>query len=291
MELNGIIFPAPAASYGAEDFEDELIWVPHPNQPEQPSIPCLFLEHSGGSSKYLFYFHGNAEDLGLALEMMDLLRSYLEVHVVGVEYPGYGLYPGKPSAKRILSDASCVFEFFTNLLEIPVNDVILFGRSIGSGPATFLAKDRSVCALILMSAYTSIKEAARNIAGRVGKLLVKERFRNIDLIAQVFSPTFLMHGQQDNIIPYHHSQRLHEQCSGPCFLHLPAEMDHNFFDYYEDLLLPLSTFLGSCEISPLPRPGEARCVKIPGGFYHPPPSQPSAKNQGRMHKLMSKLSK
>ena len=68
MELNGIIFPAPASSYEPDDFEDELIWVPRPNQPDRVSIPCLFLSHSGGSSKYLFYFHGNAEDLAWHLK-------------------------------------------------------------------------------------------------------------------------------------------------------------------------------------------------------------------------------
>ena len=132
----------------------------------------------------MFYFHGNAEDLGLALEMMDLLRSYLGVHVIGVEYPGYGIYPGKPSATQILSDAWCVFDFFTSTLEVKPSDVLLFGRSIGSGPATFLAQERNLCCLILMSAYTSVKEAARNIAGRVGTLLVAERFRNIDMISK-----------------------------------------------------------------------------------------------------------
>jgi len=57
------------------------------------------MPNKGGSSKLLIYFHGNAEDVGLAFELLDYIRSLLKVHVLAVEYPGYGVYPGQADAQ------------------------------------------------------------------------------------------------------------------------------------------------------------------------------------------------
>jgi hypothetical protein len=58
------------------------------------AIPCLYLPNAAGSTKLLIYFHGNAEDVGLASELLDYVRTLLKVHVIAVEYPGYGVYDG-----------------------------------------------------------------------------------------------------------------------------------------------------------------------------------------------------
>lgn len=103
-------------------------------------IPCLYLPYDKGSSKLLIYFHGNAEDIGVAKELLDYVRSLLRVHVMAVEYPGYGVYRNvSPDANRLMDDAETVFQFLTENVGINESDIILFGRSIGSGPACFLA--------------------------------------------------------------------------------------------------------------------------------------------------------
>ena len=43
------------------------------------TIPCLYLPYAQGSSKVMIYFHGNAEDVGLASELLDYIRSLLRV--------------------------------------------------------------------------------------------------------------------------------------------------------------------------------------------------------------------
>jgi hypothetical protein len=56
-----------------------------------------------------------------------------------VEYPGYSIYPGKPSEQKIFSDADTVIQFLTVVLDVPLKNIILMGRSLGSGPATYIA--------------------------------------------------------------------------------------------------------------------------------------------------------
>ena len=96
----------------------------------------------------------------------------------------------------------------TTKLKVKPSDIIVFGRSIGSGPASWLASKRRVGMLVLMSAFTSIRAVVRDILGAVAQYLVRERFCNIELMAKVTAPVFFVHGLQDNLISYRHSQAL-----------------------------------------------------------------------------------
>ena len=58
---------------------------------------------------------------------------------MAIEYPGYGIYPGKPTAEGILEDALTVWDYLTQKIGLSNKDIILFGRSLGTGPATELA--------------------------------------------------------------------------------------------------------------------------------------------------------
>lgn len=78
MELNKILFPAPKPTYSPESLYNELLYVPR-DESKSTFVPCLFMPYSKGSSKLLFYFHGNAEDLGLAYELLEHLKQTLKV--------------------------------------------------------------------------------------------------------------------------------------------------------------------------------------------------------------------
>ena len=58
----------------------------------------MFLPCSQKSSKIMLFFHGNGEDIGLAKELLEYISSIIRVHIIAVEYPGYGIYQGKPDA-------------------------------------------------------------------------------------------------------------------------------------------------------------------------------------------------
>jgi hypothetical protein len=115
MELNSFLFPAPQPSYSVHSAIGDLLYIPrkkvenanHSSEDTNysetmdggglnlsPAIPCLYLPNASGSTKLLMYFHGNAEDVGLASELLDYIRSLLKVHVLAMEYPGYGIYEG-----------------------------------------------------------------------------------------------------------------------------------------------------------------------------------------------------
>jgi len=89
----------------------------------------------------LIFFHANAEDVGLSKEFIECICSSLNVHVIAPEYPGYSIYKSEDKCNEeiIKKDADCVFDYLTNSLKIKHKDIILMGRSLGSGPSTYLA--------------------------------------------------------------------------------------------------------------------------------------------------------
>jgi fermentation-respiration switch protein FrsA (DUF1100 family) len=111
---------------------------------------------------------------------------------------------------------------------------------MGSGPACALAsKNKSIAGLVLLSPYTSLKEATRTYLGSIAALLVRERFDNLTAIREVRCPTLLIHGQQDNIIPESHAIELHRNCGGPSKLIMPKLMTHNEYNVLLDLVKPI----------------------------------------------------
>ena len=59
---------------------------------------------------------------------------------------------------------------------------------------------------------------------------------------RVTCPTFIVHGEKDVMIPVKHAHELQERCFGPCTFVSPANMTHNRFDVYDDVISPLKTF-------------------------------------------------
>lgn len=84
---------------------------------------------------------------------------------------------------------------------------------MGSGPAAFLAGNFNPGALCLMSAYTSIRAVAGDAVG-ILRILVSERFNNLDMVKKAQCPTFILHGHQDEVIAYRHATLLRDASKG-----------------------------------------------------------------------------
>ena len=95
-----------------------------------------------------------------------------------------------------------------------------------------------------MSPFKSLREVAKDHVGKILSYLLAERYRNVDLIQNVKCPVLMIHGKDDNTIGVQHSIALKNSCgSSICKLVIRDKMDHNSFNFQEDLILPLKTFL------------------------------------------------
>jgi hypothetical protein len=144
----------------------------------------------------------------------------------------------------MLEDAVKMFDFLEKTLGFPQNNIFIFGRSIGTGPASYLASKRpNAKMLILLSPYTNLKAVANDFVGFLS-IFFKDRFNNLKCMETVNCPLIIIHGKQDNIIKVCHSDKLYEKCETR-FKRLiqPRMMNHNHFKLYEDLLNPIFFFL------------------------------------------------
>jgi abhydrolase domain-containing protein 17 len=276
MEFNSLIFPHGASSYTAKTFEGNLIYIPrHYHSEESPKhipifpnpkrkcthiqlstkteyIPCLYLPYHLGSNKTMLYFHGNSEDLGQVFDFLMYIRSSLCINIAAMEYPAYGIYQAKEcTASQILEDARIVFDYFTSYVGIDQDDIFIMGRSIGTGPATYLASKCDLALLILMSGFTSLRAVVKEVAGKIFQYVVKDRFNNLESIKSVSCPVLLIHGLADTTINFNQSKQLSELCVKQGILHklvTPKQMSHVEMDFEDDFIIPLMGFMKECDI-------------------------------------------
>jgi pimeloyl-ACP methyl ester carboxylesterase len=147
--VNALLFPAPEPSYRWCDFPGSLVWIPHDaRDPGAVSPPAplagFYVQNPRGATHVLLYLHGNGEDLGhIRDHLVDYARQW-RVHVLAVEYPGYGANSrhGPPANEdTVVGAARSALRFIGAALGVPPARTILFGRSIGTGPATLLAAE------------------------------------------------------------------------------------------------------------------------------------------------------
>lgn len=247
MNINSILFPAPTTKIDLTKYKNEILFIPKPNlnQSSNKFIPCMLYESrkNVNSNKYLLYFHGNAEDIFNSNYTVDLTRTVLPYNTISVEYPGYSIYYEDKDEKTINEDSVIVYDYLISNCSLNSKDIIICGRSIGSGPSIYLCSKRKPAALILISAFTSICSVVKSLLGSFMSMIVKERFVNIDLIDKVTSPVLFIHGQKDKVVPFEHTIELSRKCCSPMEVVLPEEMDHNEIQVYDDFLEPLTCFL------------------------------------------------
>ena len=249
MEFNSIIFPTPKFDYNMlEYYKDELIFIPK-EKDKKNYIPCLFIrDYNSQTKNIIIMFHGNAEDIFGARNMGEALCQKLHMNIILVEYPGYSIYKEEPSTEELLQNTTIIYDYIKEKFKLKDKNIFIFGRSIGTSPATYLSSKRKPNALINISAFTSIKAVAENLVGFL-KILVKDRLLSIDYIKNVTCPILFIHGQKDPLIPFKETIILKDNCDCPFEVILPIEMTHNDFDLDEDIIEPINNFLSkNCKI-------------------------------------------
>lgn len=209
-------------------------------------MPAVFLQCT--NARYLvFYLHSNGEDIGLCYQFAQGLRMVLEVHVLLVEYPGYGICPGQSSEETLFQASKTAFRFVSEVLHWPAEDVIIMGRSLGASLAIRLAGTVTCHGLILVAPFLSLVEAVQGFVGGLAKVLIHDdcAFNNRDYISKVQVPVLLIHGQKDRLVPCSHGQGLFQLCRHEKkMLVTPKLMGHNtdLLSHADLLIRPMLRF-------------------------------------------------
>lgn len=213
-------------------FSDSVIFQPHPSSykdsPETlklttqngKRISALYLRNPAAKFT-LLVSHGNAEDLGDDRFWLEELRK-IGFSVLAYDYEGYGTSEGKPSEQAAYRDENAAYDYLTQALKTAPETIIVYGRSVGSGPAVHLAARKPVAGLILQSPFVSAFRVLTRIP-----LLPLDKFPSYRDIGRVRCPLLIIHGESDRVIAPWHGRRLFLLANEPKrFLPIPGA-DHN----------------------------------------------------------------
>ncbi len=218
FQVEKIIFLPPPSTY--QD-TDEIIKLTSEDGTKLSSSYLL-----NPDAKYtILYAHGNASDLGMIKPKLEQLKD-IGFSVLAYDYRGYGTSEGKPSEKNTYKDIDTAYNYLTQELKIPPQQIIPFGCSLGGGSAIDLAVRKPVAGLITESTFTSIFKVKVPI-----KILPFDKFPNLEKISKVKCPVLIMHGKLDEVVPFYHSKQLFEQAPSPKLSLWIEDAKHNNFQY------------------------------------------------------------
>jgi len=203
-------------------FHPRREWTPAPHNASDHSIPthdnatlvCRFYSVTRGAPSVLF-FHGNGE-IACDYDWIAPMFSEMQLNLFVVDYRGYGASSGAPCFTAMLADAEVVFSYFCEMLELRGydSDIFLMGRSLGSTPAIMLAHDHAdvIKGLVVESGFGS----PSRLLAQLGMPLESDKITAVEkassqLVKNLSVPILLLHGVEDNVVPYLEAERLNEE--------------------------------------------------------------------------------
>eukprot|EP01102_Stenamoeba_stenopodia_P012823 TRINITY_DN4085_c0_g1_i3.p1 TRINITY_DN4085_c0_g1~~TRINITY_DN4085_c0_g1_i3.p1 ORF type:complete len:546 (+),score=130.98 TRINITY_DN4085_c0_g1_i3:223-1860(+) len=207
-----------------------------PDSEEQPADPFVIL-----------FTHGNAEDIGP--ETQSWLKYFsiaLNAHIISYDYVGYGLnQPGEPNGKNCYRNIEAVWNYLIDIRKYSPKKIILLGRSIGSGPTVHLASKLFERSRKAKKKLQKLERSSRKLAKKIHKIeklnhdierlpgavilqspiascirvvsnalataLPFDLFANIKKIHKIECPITIVHGTNDQVVPFAHAQMLWKQ--------------------------------------------------------------------------------
>lgn len=196
------------------------------------------------TEQIILFSHGNAEDIITSYDWCNnYLNNHIKINFIVYEYTGYSNNTKfTPNEEYAYNDIITVYEYLINERKYLPKNIVVLGRSLGSGPSCYLAEKREVGGLIINSGFTSIL----NVAFSLNFSCFFDIFRNIDRIDYIKCPITIIHSIDDEIVPINHAIELYEKCNqsniyDPLFI---EDCNHNnidrvciaFFDHIEKFL-------------------------------------------------------
>lgn len=215
MKVVGWFVFLPLAVYGALCLylfviQRSMLYFPTRESACQEAEP-VYLGHGGellkiwkveGGGSALLYFGGNAENVAMAARPLKQLFPGYSLYLMN--YRGYGGSSGLPSEEALVADAVALYDQVGSGRE-----VVVYGRSLGTGVAMQLASQRPVSGLILVTPFDSMVAVARHHYPflPIG-LLMRDRYDSLARAGMITSPTLVLIAEEDEVIPRRNSDNL-----------------------------------------------------------------------------------
>jgi uncharacterized protein len=199
-------------------FQRSLIYYPQPRSNPEGSILMTLpvgtatvhvstRPHVGPAA--LIYFGGNAEDV--SQDIPDLADAFPDRAIYALHYPGYGGSSGSPSQKAIFAASLALFD----RVHAEHQNVVVVGRSLGSGVAVWIASQRPIARIILVTPFDSLADVASEQYRFVPvRWLLRDKFESWRYAPTVKAQTRIIVAENDELVPRFSSDRLRSRFRG-----------------------------------------------------------------------------
>jgi alpha-beta hydrolase superfamily lysophospholipase len=201
-----ILLPTPLPAHYQYNFDlpNREVNVPYN---KETNINIIQFQTGAVKTKgVILYFHGNRKNISRYRRFVPYFtKSGYEVWMI--DYPGYGKSTGKFSEKLVY-EWSLIMYNLARKTYTP-QEIVIFGKSLGTGIAAQLASIRNCRYLILESPYYSMPAVFGYYAPIYPvNQMIHHQFPTYSFLPQVTDPIIIFHGTDDGVIPYRHSKKL-----------------------------------------------------------------------------------
>ncbi|WP_413993964.1 alpha/beta hydrolase [Maribacter sp. 2307ULW6-5] len=182
----------------------------------------------------LLYSHGNAGELDSWGQWGVILAERYRYDVVIWDYRGYGKSTGERRQDKMLDDGLLFYDYCA--AQFPESNITVYGRSLGGFFATHMARQRQPARMLLESTPVSILEVAKETYPFLPvDWLLRFRFQNLENMAHIQVPTYIIHGTDDNLVPFAHGERLFRASAASAKEFFPVQNgNHNDLSSFEE---------------------------------------------------------
>ncbi len=162
----------------------------------------------------IVYFHGNKGNISGRSEKLKIFADH-GFGVLALSYRGYGTSQGQPYEQGLYIDARSALDYLVNK-NINLDNIIIYGESLGSGVAIQMNTEYKTKALILEAPYTSVVQLGYDRYPIFPvKMMIHDHFDSVDKINHILSPVLFFHGDNDKTIPMKYSKILYNKTIMP----------------------------------------------------------------------------
>ena len=262
ITLLGLVLSYGAIVGLAFAFQDQLLFQPSSRllaTPDDAGMPyeTVHLDTEDGETLHswwipapdvsrgtLLFFHGNAGNISGRLESVQQFHQ-LGLNVLIVDYRGYGQSTGSPSEEGTYRDAEACWRYLMETKDFAPQRIIVFGRSMGGGAATWLAAKEKPGAVILESVFTNVPDiGAHHYPFLPVRALAANQFDNKSRVDEIEAPTLFIHSRGDRIVPFTLGRQVYEAAAEPKqFLEIEGGHNDGFLVSKEEYLRAIDDFL------------------------------------------------
>lgn len=234
----GLVVGAPLFAW---IFQEKLLFFPQPRQAglvaqsnaedvtvvsaDGTRLRGWFVGGGTAPAPLVIYFGGNAEEVSWLTSMADRFAGW---SLLLVNYRGYGDSEGRPGEKKLFEDALLVHDYAKRRADVSSDRIVAMGRSLGSGVAVYLAANRPLRGVVLVSPYDSMVEVAKHHYPFLPvSLLLQHRFDSLSRAPRIDAPLLCLVALEDRIVPTERSRVLFDSWRGVKTLREIARRDHD----------------------------------------------------------------